>query len=327
MRKTFTLALTVLVAAGTWFFFQNFKDGGLQQIGLQWPDSSNAPAGAPLDARPPVRREGQTIRIASFNIQVFGTSKVNKPAVMDYLARIARNFDVMAIQEIRSKDEDILPLFVDKINETGLHYDHVIGPRLGRTNSKEQYAFVFDTASVEVDRTQLYTVDDPDDLLHREPYVAWFRVRGPPAEDAFTFSLVNIHTDPDETDLELDVLDDVMMAVRNDGRNEDDVILLGDLNVDDRHMGDLANVSGIHWVISGVPTNVRGTALYDNLVFQSLATTEFTGRAGVFDFMREYNLTMDQALEVSDHLPIWAEFTVYEGGQPGRVAGQPGRPL
>ena len=50
------------------------------------------------------------------------------------------------------------------------------------------------------------------------------------------------------------------------------------------------------------------------------ATVEFTGRGGVFDFLREYNLTLAQALEVSDRLPVWAEFSIYEGGQFGRVA-------
>ena len=44
----------------------------------------------------------------------------------------------------------------------------------------------------------------------------------------------------------------------------------------------------------------------------------------MFDFLREYNLTSDQALEVSDHMPVWAEFSVYEGGQPGRIATVPG---
>ena len=47
------------------------------------------------------------------------------------------------------------------------------------------------------------------------------------------------------------------------------------------------------------------------------------GRTGVFDFMREYNLTIDEALKVSDHLPIWAEFSIYEGGEVGRVATLP----
>ena len=36
--------------------------------------------------------------------------------------------------------------------------------------------------------------------------------------------------------------------------------------------------------------------------------------------MRECDLSMQAALEVSEHLPVWAEFSVYEGGQPGHVA-------
>jgi len=166
-------------------------------------------------------------------------------------------------------------------------------------------------------------VADPDDLLHRAPFVGWFRVRGATPEQAFTFSLVNIHTDPDETDQELNALDDVYRVVRDDGRQEDDVIILGDLNVDDRHLGELGQISGISWVISATPTNTRSTAQYDNIVFQSQATREFTGRGGIFDFLRQYNLSIEEALEVSDHMPVWAEFSAYEGGQPGRIAGRP----
>jgi endonuclease/exonuclease/phosphatase family metal-dependent hydrolase len=263
------------------------------------------------------------IRVASFNIQVFGEEKLTKPHVMDILARIVRRFDVVAIQEVRAKSQDVLPEFVNLINANGGHYDFVIGPRLGRTSSKEQYAFIYDRASVEIDRTQLYTVDDPDDLLHREPLVGWFRVRGPQPDQAFTFTLVNIHTDPDEVAHEMNALDDVFRAVRDDGRGEDDVILLGDLNADDRHLGQLGQVSGITWVISNMPTNTHGTQQFDNILFQEQATLEFTGRGGVFDFLREYNLSLQEALEVSDHLPVWAEFSIYEGGVPGRIATRP----
>ncbi len=77
---------------------------------------------------------------------------------------------------------------------------------------------------------------------------------------------------------------------------------------------------GITAAIMGLPTNVRGTEELDNLLFHREATTEFTGRSGVFDFLREYNLSLDAAAEVSDHVPVWAEFSIYEGGQPGRVA-------
>lgn len=122
---------------------------------------------------------------------------------MDVLVKVVRRFDVVAIQEVRSTDDTVVPRFVEMVNADGSRYDFVIGPRLGRTNSKEQYAILFNTARIEVDRGSIYTVDDPQDLLHREPLVARFRVRGVPPEKAFTFNLVDIHTDPDETVQEL----------------------------------------------------------------------------------------------------------------------------
>ena len=316
-RLPILVVVAAVVYAGLWLFTKNYAIEGLRNVRVA-PRPSTTPTA--IDNPLPVERAGETIRIASFNIQVFGTTKSNKPHVMDVLAHVVRQFDIVAIQEIRSKDEDILPRFVELINSADRQYDYVIGPRIGRTTSTEQYAFVFDRSSIEVDRSQLYTVEDPDDLLHREPLVGWFRVRGPTPEQAFTFSLVNIHTDPDETDQELDALDDVFRVVRDDGRREDDVIILGDLNVDDRHLGQLGQLPGIAWVISGLPTNTKGTSQYDNIVFDMNATREFMGRGGVFDYMREYNMTQDEALEVSDHLPVWAEFSIYEGGAPGRVA-------
>ncbi len=316
MRKF--LALVIALAAGSgWLLTNNFKLEGLGGITLTPRDSAPSDPGAL--GLPGVQRNGNAVRIASFNIQVFGESKMAKPRVAALLAEIVRQFDIVAVQEIRSK-QNILPQFVDMVNATGRHYDYVIGPRLGRTSSKEQYAFIFDTASIEIDRTALYTVNDPDDLLHREPLVGWFRVRGPAPEEAFTFSLVNIHTDPDETATELDALADVFRVVRDDGRGEDDVIILGDLNVDDRNLGRLGQISNITWAITGVATNTRGTKLYDNLVFSQLATAEYTGRWGVFDMIRQFNLTTEEALEVSDHMPVWAEFSLREGGIPGRVA-------
>lgn len=278
------------------------------------------PVYAPQPAAPPYQ---PTIRIATFNIQVFGTSKLQKPQVMQILAEVVRRFDVVAIQEIRSVDDTVMPQFVGLINSTGVRYDFIIGPRLGRTHSKEQYAFVFDTTRIEVDPRSIYTVPDPQDLLHREPLVARFRVRNVPPHQAFTFTLVNIHTDPDETATELDALARVFVGVQHNGTGEDDVILLGDLNVDSSRMGDLGRLPGIAWVVSGVPTNTRGTKTYDNIVFDRRTTVEFTGRWGVVNLMREFSLTLEQALEVSDHLPVWAEFSAYEGSA-GSFASQSG---
>ena len=95
-------------------------------------------------------------------------------------------------------------------------------------------------------------------------------------------------------------------------QGEDDVILLGDLNVDEKHLGQLAQVPNIAWVIAGVPTNVRRTKTYDNILFDRVSTSEFVGRGGVYDFQRQFRLTAEQALQISDHFPVWAVFSTQE---------------
>jgi hypothetical protein len=101
--------------------------------------------------------------------------------------------------------------------------------------------------------------------------------------------------------------------------------MLGDLNADDRQLCQRMEESGVRCALAGIPTNMRGTKQYDNLLFHARSTTEFTGRAGVFDLASEYRLDLQQALEISDHLPVWAEFSVYEQALRGPLAARPER--
>jgi endonuclease/exonuclease/phosphatase family metal-dependent hydrolase len=264
-----------------------------------------------------------TIALGSFNIQVFGQSKLENPKAMQVLAQVVRRFDVLAIQELRSKEQDVIPRFLELINADGSRFDYIIGPRIGRTSSKEQYVFLYDASRIEVLPGSVYTADDPGDQLHREPLVGTFRVRDSRIANPFTFTLINIHTDPDETREELNALDDVFLRVQQDRIREDDVILLGDLNVDEYHLGQLGKLPGISWVISGQTTNTKGTESYDNVVFDRRRTVEFTGRAGVLNLREEYGLSLEEALDISDHLPVWATFQSTENAQPGTLATRP----
>ena len=141
---------------GGWFYFGGAPTGQPNQFGQPQvkPTSplanvSNYLAGtfatsAPATP-PPVMPlgGGPTIRIASFNIQVFGDEKAKKPYVMQTLALAVRNFHVVAIQEIRTQDSYLLDNFLRTyVNQNGRQYNKVIGPRLGRTNSKEQYCIL-----------------------------------------------------------------------------------------------------------------------------------------------------------------------------------------
>jgi deoxyribonuclease-1-like protein len=295
-----------------------------QGLDVPTPSGAQAPTYPRSTPGGPVQKSPDKIGIGSYNIQVFGTSKLEKSWIVDILAQVVRRVDVVAIQEVRSKDDRVLPEFVAAVNADGSRYDFVIGPRLGRTVSTEQYAFVFDTNRIEVDRSSVGTMSDPNDLLHREPLVARFRTRTNSAAASFSFWLVNIHTDPDEVASEIDVLADVFQAMQAARADEDDVILLGDLNASDREFGRLGQVPGIAWAVTGTTTNTRKNKMYDNILFSRFATTEFTGRWGVADIQKVFNLTLDQALELSDHLPIWAEFHMWESAPVNNTAQLPG---
>lgn len=234
------------------------------------------------------------ISIASFNIQIFGTSKLGKKEIMDRIVEIIKNFDIVAIQEVRSTNDKIIPTLIGMLGE---NWDYRISKRLGRTNSKEQYALVFKKSIVIVD--SVYQVLDPEDRLHREPFVCYCR------SGNFDFSIINIHTDPDEVPQEMNALDDIL---KNEIKKENDAILLGDLNASPSEFEELGDVPGIISVIpDGVFTNVRGNKTYDNIVFLKDKLKEFI-RGDVYNFRSIFDLSQEQALEISDHLPVFAIF-------------------
>ena len=288
---------------------------GLDRLGL-WPSWDSTPNRNQVAVDTPVNwqipRSQTSISIGTFNIQVFGSTKLADPNVMDVLVKIARQFDCLAIQELRSKDQTIIPRFVEMINANGSQYRYEVGHRLGNSMSKEQYVYLYDSTRIEKVQPG-FTVPDHGNRLHREPWVCTFRTRTADPSQSFTFSLVNIHTDPDETTKELAALYDVYWWLRQLLNQEDDLILLGDFNEAPRNLGPLRQIPGMTAVIpDGIPTNTAKTKGFDNILFHHQATAEYTGQAGVMDLMQTFALTSEQAKKVSDHMPVWALFTSYE---------------
>lgn len=354
MQRLLSLATMIALGGGVWMFLSG---GGLDQLAVDgnapaanqpagtwnggapaqnavappesWPQATTANMPVTIGAGAPQASDGPTVKIASFNIRDFGDKKLNDTRVAPTLAAIVSKFDVIAIQEISTQNVQHMELFVRMINNSGRKYDCVVGPRLGNTPQKEQYAFVFDTERIMVDRSSVYTVGDPDNLLHREPLVASFSTTIQPSNSAFTFTLVNVHTDPSSNVLpqELEALAEVYRVVRRAGGNEDDVIMLGDFNASDQQMAKtrLGLIPDLRPLLggSGVFTNTRMNKLYDNFLIHTPSTSEYMGRSGVYNYAQQANMTLDQAESVSDHFPVWAEFSAYERDYNGHIATRP----
>lgn len=321
MPKLLPIVLLLAVVAGGFYFFANYEIRRQDDAFVISP-RGNSPEAESI-ASLPVASGRNSIRIATFHLGPLDRKKLGNTLVAGHLIELIREFDIVAVQDIRDRNEGILRALVERINSAGRHYDFAVSPDVGREAVDQYSAFLFDKASIQIDRGTICSVDDPAGRFRHKPLAALFCTRAADPAEAFTFALINVHTAPDQTDAELDLLDDVYRAVRQANPKEDDVIVLGNLEADERHLGQLGEVPNLTPAVRDTISTTRGTRLADNLLFDRRATSEFTGRSGVVDLMRRLNLSMSDAMSVAEHMPVWAEFSIYEGGQAGQIASGP----
>lgn len=251
-----------------------------------------------------------TIKVGAFNLQIFGTTKASKPEVMEVLSKIIRNYDVIAVQEIRDSSQTALPMLKDAVNSMGSsQYDYVVSERLGQTTSKEQYAYLYNTQTMQVMGSP-YVYPDSNDIFQREPYVAEFKAKN----GNFDFVLITIHTDPDTATQEINDLPKVVDDAKSKYQGEGDFIVLGDLNADCTYFKEDSQSplrsSDYYWVINNsVDTTTKSTdCTYDRIITTTPTITDYEGNSGVFRFDTAYNLNYESTIAVSDHYPVYASF-------------------
>jgi deoxyribonuclease-1-like protein len=281
----------------------------------------------PVDLNPIGQKSRETIRVATFNIQSFDESKAADQNIMGSLAQIVSQFDVVAIQEVRSKDMKPIYALIDMLRASGANYAAIGSQPLGNstTTHEESYAYLWDESRIRLTQ-DAYVLQDPGDRMPREPMVASFEARAGSADGRrpFRFTLINVHTSPDGVaesaiENEMDVLDDVFVRVREydyQTNGEEDCILLGDLNVDTNQLRQLGQIPGVMTIAPKLKTNTGRTKTFDHILIDRNMTTEFTGSYGVIDFQQEFKVDEEHALRISDHLPLWAEFSAYESPPP-----------
>jgi len=251
------------------------------------------------------------IKIASFNIQVFGRSKASKPEVMEVLAHIISQFDIVAIQEIRDKSGTAIKALEVGVDALGENYDFLLGPRLGRTSSKEQYAFMYRVSTIKPGEAYTYQ-EAGDDVIHREPFIAQFSAK----QGNFDFVLITSHVDPDDVDQELAIFPKIVADAKNRFPGEADIMILGDLNADCAYFDEnqqitLRDPDQYKWLIPNkMDTNVAGdSCAYDRMIITDSMNAYFTGDAGVFRFDEIYELDCEPK-KVSDHYPVYGVFRI-----------------
>ncbi|MEK7484940.1 MAG: endonuclease/exonuclease/phosphatase family protein [Planctomycetota bacterium] len=248
-----------------------------------------------------------SIQIASFNIQIFGKSKLENVSQMEIIKKILRQFDLIAIQEVRNQDPNHLEIFLKKINEgESTCYEGIIGPRLGRTASKEQYVYIWNSKKVRY-LGDCRTIPDPDDDFEREPFVASFK------SGNFDFTMVVIHIRPEEAGYELKSLSESINTLVTNS-SEKDIIVLGDFNADGDYFDESllkATFPGwINLITNEMDTMVKTDWTYDRIMIRQHTQSRVTQGTARPCYWDQYFGERDEAVvkRISDHYPVSAQF-------------------
>jgi endonuclease/exonuclease/phosphatase family metal-dependent hydrolase len=284
------------------------------------------------DAGVPHKVADRNLLIASWNIRSFGDvypsfdenegSPKRNLRGMAHIAEIVRLFDVVAIQEVRGDLRGIRLLLEWLGPDWGVIVSDVTR---GGAGNAERLSFVYDRRRLQPSGLAAELVlpplagGDPARQFARTPYAVSFRA----AQEEFV--LVTLHVlygdVPEEREGELQAIAEWLAEWGSDeDRYHGDLIVLGDFNIDRR--GDprfeVFTSTGLNVpaAIREMRTNIykENAKHYDQIGwFMGQIRMNHTGRAGTVDFgdavFRELSLSQ-KSWRVSDHLPLWAEFSI-----------------
>lgn len=248
------------------------------------------------------------ITIASWNLENFGKSKSD--SVINFIANTIKDFDVVAIQEVVAGDggAQAVARLNDELNRKGNKWDYRISDPTSGENSykRERYAFLWKTSRLRiVGRPWLEKIYELE--INREPFFATFTTKGK------QFTIANFHAITKKMQPETEIKYFKFLPAEYPDLN---LIFCGDFNCPQSHsVFNPLKKMGYSPIFTGQKTSLKMNCIeaeclaseFDN-IFYHTEKINFIN-SGIIHFYRDF-LTIKDARVVSDHVPIWFEFSV-----------------
>ncbi|MDO5089400.1 MAG: endonuclease/exonuclease/phosphatase family protein [Leptotrichiaceae bacterium] len=253
------------------------------------------------------KEKEKLITIASFNAMRLGEKEKN----YEVMAKIVSKFDLTGIEEVMNEN-GLKKLKSHLIKLTGEKWEYIISETgVGSENYKEYYGYVYKSGKIqEVRKVGFYKEKNKNEFM-REPYGVYFK------SGNFDFVYVICHSIFGDNEkqrlIEAGNYSDVYEYFLNI-TGESDIIIAGDFNVpaDSIAFKDLFLKNNVSYILN--PENNLTTISdkklvnsYDNFFINKEKTREYTGRYGVYNFLKNNNNEVKKY--VSDHLLIFSEFS------------------
>ena len=253
--------------------------------------------------------QGQsTFEICSWNIANFGKSKT--PAEIKFIAGVMRNYDVVAIVEVVAGKggPEAVEALKKELNKSGKKWDYELSPPTTSTmNGSERYAVFW-----KITKLKRYGGAGLEQVfkkqIDREPFMVGFKV-----PDGQTFTVAAFHAVPTNKNpaKEIKLLEKISAVYP-----QKNIIFCGDFNLtgtDESY--DPIKSKGYETILVDQKTSLKQecddddclASIYDNFLYKPQKLEPI--RSGVIKFYEQFD-DFKKARKLSDHIPIFAEFTL-----------------
>lgn len=251
-------------------------------------------------------RSYSQIKVVSWNVQNLGKSKSAED--IKFIAKTLKDFDVAAIQEVVAGDSgaQAVAKLADELNQMGYKWDYVISdPTSSNAYKTERYAFLWKTSVVKkIAKPWLekhYTLE-----IDREPFYCTFDYKGKQV------TLVNFHAITKNRQPETEIKYFKFLPDLYPNLN---LMFVGDFNCPQSHsVFNPLKKMGYVPLLVGQKTTLKKQVKYgeylqsefDNM-FYSPKVTKIDG--GIIRFYENF-YSLAEAGKISDHIPIWMQFSL-----------------
>lgn len=261
----------------------------------------------------PVRvefKDKNSIKLVSWNIRHLGRSKSAEEILA--MAKILRNFDIVAIQEVVAKDPagaQAVAKIADELNRMGSKWDYQISDptKSPSANISERYAFLWKTSKVSLQH-RAYLDKELEEICYREPYIAKFKTK----KGAEDFYVINYHSRKYYDKPEEEIIHFIDYPNRLETKN---ILIAGDFNLDENHaVWKPLYHKGFTNSLYQQPTTLKMKCKEGNYINHAIDNIYFLPgierlNAETIDFVQKCKY-LELARGISDHLPIYIEFNL-----------------
>lgn len=247
-------------------------------------------------------------KILSWNLENFGKSKFDSE--LNFIANSIVDYDIIAIQEVVAGygGAQAIAKLVTILNQKGSKWDYTISnPTSGSSSHKtERYAFIWKTAKVKL-KGNAWLEKKYQLEIEREPYFATFET------NKKSFTLVNFHAITKKKQPETEIKYFKFLPQQYSDLK---LVFMGDFNCPQSHsVFNPLKKMGYLPVLQNQKTTLKQqcrdtnclASEFDNIFYPSQSVKHLN--SGIISFHKKFN-SLEEARKISDHIPIWFEFSL-----------------